>query len=326
MSEFKPKSFISEARDAVSSASYCPKKLTLLHAGIASAASLVVALLTYLLGTGIGETGGLGGIGFRSALETAQSMLEIGVSILGPFWSLGFVAAALRLARRQQATPRTLLSGFRQWAPALRLLLLEGLIYFAVVLVAMQIGSFLYMMTPFSAQITALTEQLVASGAVDSEALNQLIAALDYETLMSIFWSMLPFMAIPAVVVIIPLSYRLRLAEFVLMNEPQFGALYAILQSFRLMKKNCLRLLRLDLQFWWFYVLEILVQVLCYGDLILPLMGVELGMNGVLASFLFYALALVCQVGLYVWKKPQIITSYALFYDHLLPREAPEEM
>ena len=92
------------------------------------------------------------------------------------------------------------------------------------------------------------------------------------------------------------------------------------------MKKNCAKLFLLDLRFWWFYGLEIVVQLLCYADLLLPLVGVQLGMNGVLASFLFYALALVCQVGLYAWKKPEVFTSYSLFYDDLLSKAQPAAM
>ncbi len=325
MSISQPKNLISQAKEAVASASCCPKKLTLIHAGIAAAASLLTALLTYLLGTGIGETGGLSGISSRAALETAQSLIELAVSLLSPFWALGFVAAALQLARRETVTPKTLLQGLRYWAPALRMLMLQGIIYFCVILISVQIGSFVYMLTPFSAQLTALTEQLIAAGTLDTEALSQLLLELDYDALMRLFWGMVPFLFLPALVLMFLLSYRLRLAQFILMDHPELGALFAILQSFRLTKKNCLKLFRLDLHFWWFYALEVLVQVLCYGELILPLVGVVLDMNGVLASFLFYALALVCQVGLYVWKKPQIFASYALFYDHLLPQEPQEE-
>lgn len=320
------KSLVNEAKQAVSAASYCPKKLTALHTGISAAASLLVALLTYLLSTGIGDTAGLSGIGTRAALETAQSLLELTLSILAPFWSLGFVAAALNLARRQQAAPHTLLSGFRRWAPALRMLLLEGMIYFAITFAAIQLGSFLYTMTPFADPLNQILEQMADAGTTDTAALTQLLLELDDKELMGIFWTMIPFMALPALAVIIPVSYRLRLAQFILMDQPQAGALFALVLSFRLMKNNCMKLLQLDLRFWWFYALEIVVQILCYGDLLLPLVGVELGMDVVLASFLFYALALVGQAGLYVWKKPQVFTAYALFYDALLPKEQPAEM
>lgn len=319
------KSLMAEARQAVAEASYSPKKLTAIHAGISAAAALVVALLSYLLGTGIGDTGGLSGIGTRAALETAQSILELAVSVLSPFWALGFVAAALNMARRESTTPHTLLTGLHRWAPLLRLMLLEGVMVFGIMLLAMQVGSFLYTMTPFSNQLNELVEQLIASGATDTEALTQMLMDLDQEILMEIFWSILPFMVIPAAVVLIPLCYRLRLAQYILLDQPQAGAMFAMMLSFRLMKQQGWKLFGLDLRLWWFYGLEILVLALCYSDLLLELAGVPLGSNGVLLSFLFYALALACQVGLYVWKKPQVTTAYALFYDRLLPREESDE-
>lgn len=315
------KTYIYEAKDAVSAAAYCPKKLTAIHAGIAAGAGLLVALLSYLLSTGIGGTGGLGGIGTRAALETAQSILELAIAILAPFWSLGFVAAALQFARRQQVGPHTLLTGFRCWGPALRLMLLEGLLCFAVILVTMQAGSYLYLLSPFSAPLTALLQQAEALGITNLTAMIDLIAAQDQQVLRSITLSSLIFLGIPPLVVLIPLAYRLRLAQYILVDRPRLGAMFALMLSFKLTKHQCRKLFALDLRFWWFYALEILVQILCYSDLLLPLLGLELGMNGVLASFLFYALALVCQTGLYVWKKPQVLTSYALFFDHLLPTE-----
>lgn len=315
------KSLIHEARRAVSAASYCPKKLTAIHTGVSAGVGLLAALFTYLLSTAGGNAVGLGGIGTQAALETAQSVLQLATSILLPFWSLGFVAAAIHMARWQQATPHTLLEGFRRWAPALRMMILQGVIYFAITFATIQLGSFLYMMTPFAAPLNALLQQMADAGTVDTTALMQLLLELDPQELMTIFWTMLPFLAVPTLVVLLPVYYRMRLAQYLLMDQPRAGALISVLLSFRLMKKHCFQLFLLDLRFWWFYALEVLVQLLCYGDLLLPLMGVELGVNGLLASLLFYALALVCQVGLYVWRKPQIFTTYALFYEALLPKE-----
>lgn len=321
MSDFRPKNLISEAKDALSCASYNPKKLALLHTGIAAGVSLVVALLTYFLDIGIGNSGGLSGMSNRAMLETTQSVLQLLISVLSPFWVLGFIAAALSWAHRQQTTPRTLMSGLRRWGPALRMLILQGLIYFVVIFVAMQIGSVIYTMTPAAQELDALVGDLVAGGNADPDALTSLLENLDEATLMNILLGMLPFLLIPMVLLLIPVIYRLRLAQYVLMDQPQFGALYAILQSFRLTKGNCLNLFKLDIRYWWFYALEILVTVLAYGDILLPLLGVTLNMSTVTASIVFYVLTLGAQLALYTWKKPQIYTTYALFYDSLLPQE-----
>lgn len=318
-------SLLAEARQAVADASYCPKKLTAIHASISAAAALVVALLSYLLGTGIGDTGGLSGIGTRAALETAQSILDMAVSVLSPFWALGFVAAAMNMARRREFTPRSLLTGLRRWAPMLRLMLLEGVLVFGIMLVTMQIGSYLFLLSPLSAPFTAFFEEFAALSASDPAAAAELLLNLDPQMMQTIFWHGMPFLVIPTAAVLIPLAYRLRLAQYILLDQPQAGAMFAMLLSFRLMKKQGWKLFALDLRLWWFYGLEMLVVALCYGDLLLELTGVTLGGNGVLLSFLFYALALACQVGLYVWKKPQVMTAYALFYDRLLPREETQD-
>ena len=322
MSKKRPRDLIREASRMLSSASYCPKKLTAIHAGIAATVSLVVALLTYLLGIGIGETTGLGGISKLAALETAQTVLRVAIAIFGPFWSLGFIAAVIHLARGQAATPSTLLAGFHRWGAALRLMILETLIYCIATFSTMQLGAYIYALTSAADELFALMDQLVN---IDADALYNLLSTLDYNTVIRLFWGMLPFFFLLPLVVVILLSYRLRLAQYILMDDPRVGARLAVAISIRLTKKNCLRLFALDLRFWWFYLLEGLVQVVCYGDLLLPMFGVELGMNAALASFLFYILAMVCQVGLYAWQKPRVFTSYALFYDDLLPRQMPEQ-
>lgn len=315
------KALILQARQAVAESSCNPKKLTAIHAGVAAAAGLIVALLSYLLGTGIGDTGGLSGIGPRAVLETAQSALSLAVSVFSPFWGLGFVAVAMRLARRESAEPRTLLTGFQIWGPALRLTILEGLLCAAVIFVTMQAGTYLYLLSPLSASAAALLQQVAALNPTDSAALLDLMATLDQQTINAIAWSALPFLVIPPLAVLIPLSYRLRLAQYLLLDQPRRGAMAAIVLSFRLMKKNCLKLFTLDLRLWWFYALEVLVLLLSYGDMLLPLAGVASENNGVLLTFLFYTLALICQFGLYIWQKPQVMASYVLFYEGLLPKE-----
>lgn len=327
MSNFRPKLLFAAGKDAVAGASYSPKKLMLLHAGISAGVGFLIALLTYFLDLGMAQAGGLSGMTHLAVLETVQMLLSSLLSILSPFWALGFVAAAIRLARRETAMPHSLLTGLRRWAPALRMLLTQGLIYIGVMTVFAEIGSFIYMLTPLFQPFNDLMQQLSISGTADIEALQNLLLEMDFDALLNMALTMGCFLFLPGLIVIVLLSYRMRLAPYLLMDEPRCGAVYAILMSFRLTKKHSWELFRLDLHFWWFYLLDGVIAVLCYGELILPLMGVNLGIDPVLASFLFYALALALQVGLYVWQKPQIFATYALFYDALLPRqeEEPEE-
>ena len=324
MSISHSKMLIRSAKEAVAAASYCPRKLTAIHAGAAAGASILVTVLSLLLRSGISDAGGLSGIGTAALFQTAQSLLEILLSLLLPFWSMGFTAAAVHLARQQRATPHTLLTGLRRWGPALRLMILEAVIYFMVMLAAVQLGSMLYTMTPFSAQFQEVMQPLLVSGNTDPQAMMELMLSLDAHTLLQIFLTMRPFTVLPAVVVLVYVSYRLRLAQFILMDEPRVGAMYAVLMSFRLMRRKVGKLLRLDLRYWWFYALDLLLLAVCYGELALPHLGVTLPLDPALVSFLFYVAAMAGQMVLYVWKQPQVMTTYALFYEDLLPTEEPQ--
>ena len=324
MSKFQPKQFISAGRQAVASASYDPKKLTLIHAGISAAVGFLVALMSYLLSESMDQVGGLSGMSHLAALETAQTLLESLLSILSPFWALGFMACAVRWVRGADPTPGTLLTGLRRWGPALRMMLLQGLLYVGVMMLCGQIGSFVFMLTPAFTQLQELLLPLQNADLTQLDSVEQLLLGLDFDTLLHIALTMFPFIFLPGLILVVLLAYRMRLAPYILMDEPRCGAVFAVLLSFKLTRRHTLELFRLDLNFWWFYALETVIVALCYGELFLPLLGLELGINPILASFIFYALALVCQVGLYVWQKPNIFATYALFYDGLLPRDAEE--
>ena len=324
MSKFQPKQFITAGRQAVASASYDPKKLTLIHAGISAAAGFLVTLMSYLLSLGMDQVGGLSGMSYLAALETAQTILEVLISILGPFWALGFMACAVRWVRGADPTPGNLLTGLRRWGPALRMMLLQGFLYVGVMMLCGQIGSFVFMLTPAFAQLEALLLPLQNADLTQLDSVEQLLLSMDLDTLLHIAMTMIPFIFLPGLILVILLAYRMRLAPYILMDEPRCGAVFAVLLSFKMTKRHTLELFRLDLNFWWFYALEALIALLSYGELFLPLLGLELGISPVLASFIFYALALLCQVGLYVWQKPNVFAAYALFYDGLLPRDTEE--
>jgi uncharacterized membrane protein len=155
---------------------------------------------------------------------------------------------------------------------------------------------------------------------MDVQAVTDTLLALDQAVIMDIFWTMIPFILLPIALVLIFLSYRMRLAQYILLDHPRVGSIFALMCSFRMMKKQGWKLFWLDLRLGWYYVLNLLLAMLCYGELLLPLVGVS-AEGGMLLTFLFYALALVGQLGLYVWQKPQVMTAYALFYEALLPKD-----
>ena len=105
-----------QAKDALASASYNPRKLALIHGGVMLGISLLITLVNFLLSKQIDSATGLSGLGTRTTLGTIQSILQIANTVLMPFWEIGFLAAAVNMVRKEQTGPRTLLSGFHRLA------------------------------------------------------------------------------------------------------------------------------------------------------------------------------------------------------------------
>ncbi len=310
------------ASERLAQARYNPRKLVLLHTGAALVLTTLLTVLNFILTRKIDTTGGLSGIGSRAILETVQTMLQYASTVLLPFWELGIVAAAIGLARGQETGPKTLLEGFRRFFPALRMFLLRLVLYFVVAMVCINISITLFTLTPLARPMLELLEPIL-SGSNGTLNLDQILAQMPAEEMLR---AMMPIWAIFAVlyaIIMLPLHYRLRLAEFVLMDAPKPGAIAALRESSQMMRHNRWKLFRLDLGFWWFYLLQGVVALLCYGDILVDWAGIELPVTADARFFLFYAAYVLCQLALYVFAWGKVQTTYAAYYDALLQYNAP---
>lgn len=301
-----------EADRRLSGASYDPRKLILIYAGATAVLMLVVTVLNYVLQHQIEGTGGLSGLGMRSVLETAAQVLQMAVNLVVPFWSAGFAYTVLRLARGQEFGPKSLLEGFKHFGPVLRLLLYRTLLYFAICFACVYLSLQVFLLTPLAEPLMELLEPFATVTTAEAELL------LDDAAWLAIEQAMIPWLAIFALMLIVlaaPTFYGLRLADFALMDDPQAGAMMAVRRSRAMMKGSKLSLFKLDMGFWWFYLLDGLTMVLCYSDLLLTLLGVELPFNADLAYFVTYVLYLAAQTALYVWAKGKVECTYALGYE-----------
>ncbi len=294
------------------------RKLVLLSTGAAAVVSLLVSLLNFLLAGQIAETGGLAGLGLRSALSTVQSVLSMAVSFVLPFWALGYTAAVLKLARREQTSYGVLFTGFRRFFPALRLLLLKGLLYMALCMVCIYAGSMVLSLTPLATPLYALLLPLMEAGS--EQAMMEAFNAIDPDVLTRAMLPMLIGSGVLCLAVCIPVSYRLRMADMRMMDDAPCGALAAMLISSHIMKGNCRALFKLDLRFWWFYLGEALVAALAWSDVLLPTLGIALPVSADGVFFLSYTLSLGLQLGLHVYARNRIQVTYATVYDSLLPQ------
>lgn len=294
------------------------RMLVLISAGASAGAALVVSLLTFLLDGQIAQTGGLGGLGLRSVLSTVQSLLSMGVGLLLPFWHLGYVSAVLKLSRRESAAPHTLLDGFRRFWSALRLLFLKEFIYMGAILLCIYVGSAFFSLTPLAAPLYEVMLPMLSQS-----------TAPDAATQAAILEAMIP-MAIGVLalccIVLIPLSYRFRMAEFRLMDDSTCGARMALRDSSRMMRRNRFALFRLDLNFWWFYLAQGIVVLLGYGDILLSVLRIELPFSHGTAFFLFYVIGLLAQLVLYYYTQNFVEVTYAKAYDALRnpPAQPPQ--
>ena len=295
------------AEDALGVAQCSPKRLVLIHTAVGMSVGLALSIITYVLDLGIAQTGGLSGIGNRTVLETIQSILSMASTILLPFWEIGYIFAALQFARRQSADTTSLYHGLRHWGAVLRTMVLRGAILALFMFVGSQIISAIYLLTPAGMPLLNLSMELQQGG--DPYAL------LENPENMAIVMQFMPFFLLGMMLMLIPGLYLLRFADYAVMDHPELGALYAILVSFHMTRRHFKALLKLDLRFWWYYVLELMVVVISYGHMILDIAGIDIGIGGDTAMFVFYIVSLAGQLGLYVWKKNTIFTTYALAYD-----------
>ncbi len=291
------------------------RRILLIYIGISLGLSLITAGFSLFFSNQIAGTGGLGNIGLRSILSTGQSVLPWVQMIVNACLGLGYHIAILCIVRNFEATPQTLLSGFRNFFPMLRLLLIQGFLYFGVLLAAAYLSSFIFLATPFSRPFMELMEPMLSSLSVMDQTLvlDEATLLASMETMIPMFYIMIPVLAI----LLIPLFYKLRMATFALADEPRRGALHALSKSRFLMRRNRFALFRLDLTMWWFYLGELAIGLVCYGDMLLPLLGISLPFSATASYYIFFLLSMLMQVALYYFCMNRVYTVYAVAYDAL---------
>ena len=313
MEKLNGKKIIAQARERLQGVNTQP--LVLLHTGVTVGAAFVIMLLQYLLAEGIGNTGGLSGMGMRSVLETAQLVLQWANTLLLPFWSLGFLYVALLWAREAQADKRDLLAGFRRVGPYLGLMLNRAILTILVLVVSINISSVIYMMTPAADRILELAESFG-----NTDQMYDYLYSLDMEQIMVLLRSMIPMMVIGCVlasVLLIPLLYRFRMGEYVILDQKGIRGIGAMILSAALLRRRRWQLFKLDLRFWWYYGLKLLCTVLLYGDMILETVGVVLPVGSGMAYVLTYVLYLGGLFAVEISFRPRVETAYACAYEQL---------
>lgn len=300
----------------LAAADYDPRRLALIHTGVAAAAGLMIVLMDFVVNHYMENTGGLSGIGMRSVLETIQATLQYIRNLAAPFWQFGFVYAMLQISRGEQARPKSLLEGFRQFGAVLRLRLSQGMIYLGIMVGGLYLCSYLFVMTPYAQPMMEMLEPMVSEN-VTMEQLEAAVLQMPMEQLMQVAMPFFIMFGILALLVGLFLFYCFRMADYIVLEQPRITAVRAMFFSTRMTKKNRFALLRLDLSFWWFYGLSAVCILLGYLDYLLPLVGVTLPVSADAAWLLCYILGLLAQLALYWYAYSYVQTTYACAYDVL---------
>lgn len=317
MENLAPKALKQEAQRRLDSAAVNPRSLILLNTGVTVGLGLLVNGLNYLLSHQIGSTGGLSGLGMRSVLQTLQTLLSYAASLFTPFWTAGLLFCLIGMVRNQQVGPRSMLEGFRRFPRLLSFTLLVGLAAILLVMPIVYLGSTIYMFTPLSLSFTNSIEQLLNSGALAISNGEIDLSTIPPEVLMQGVLPMVLILLAIAIPVFLFLSYSLHMGPYLIMTDSVRGGFQAFLTSLHLMRGNRRKLFKLDLSYWWFYVLEGLAVCVLYLDTIFAAFGIVPPMNPTGLYFLLLTVYSVAELVLHYWKKAQRDTAFVLAYEQI---------
>lgn len=305
MANLSPSVLRSRAEDCLRAAKQ-PKRLVLLHTAIALGSALMVSVLQYLLSQGIAGTGGLSGMGVRAALSTVQSLLSALVTVLLPFWEIGLIRVARGWVKGEPVTLTTALEGFRRWVTVLGASVIVSVLYLVIGIALMYFSVTVFLLTPFSQPLLALLP-------TDPEK-----TVMIPELMQQISQEMLPIFVIFAVLFLPSAAFIAictRFSDYAVMDGSP--SLRAVVQSCRITLCRFWQVLKLDLSYWWYYLGILLCLAVSWADAWLPLLGINLPLNGDLAYFLCTLLGALAQ-GVLLWQcEAKRLTVYSLAYDAL---------
>ena len=291
------------------------KKLLLIYCGVICALTLGVPALDLFLSDQIGTTGGLAGMRLRTVLQTIREILNLVNQFFGYFWSAGFVIAMMAMVLGREPQTRDLTGGFRRFFRVLGHIAFEFLFVVILMAAAVNLAAMLFSMSPQGGalvrELTAITSNpnlLTPEGLLNVDLIPMdLLAAIT-----------LPMLTITMVIflpVYIWLSYGFRLSLYLLLDGTAPSAFHSRFLSLRLMRGHKWSMVKLDLSFWWYYLLVTVITAVGYLDVILSLAGIPLPMEETVMFFATIAAYCVLITALSLWKKAQVEASYVLAYE-----------
>lgn len=265
------------------------RKLVLVYCGVLALLSLGGNALMLLVDAQMEGTGGLGGLGMRSVLQTIEEALYYGTAFFGPFWAAGFAYSMLHMVRGRAPELKDLTQGFRRFGRILGATLYQVLLSISMVLATATITALLTAPLVKDPVHATLAETLVVDGV----------------------WLVI-FLTI-----FIRILYSFRMSVYLMMDR-QIGGVASLFLSRRLMRGHKRRLFRLDLSYWWYYLLGMIFSVVGYLDAIFMVLGIELPVDPTVLFFGTMIVYFVLNTALSLWKKCEVDAACMLFYEEVM--------
>lgn len=290
-----------------------PRKVIQAYAGITLLLGLLVAAGDWFLSQRLADTSGLSGMDQNTLLSTLQLTLPVVQMLALICLDFGYLHAMMRIARGQYADHTDLKEGFRRFGPILRATVLEYLLLFVLGFALLYPCILIFMVMPFSVPFWQLATELDPS-AMTAMVLDEATTAALTRSMIPLFIMFFGFFYIAAA----PLLYHLRLTRYILLDQ-RCGAIRAMLTSFRLMRRNCFRFLKVDLSLWWYHLPVFLLGLLPSCSLLLPYLDITLPWPADLSYYLLYGISLLGTSAVYYLARNKVALTYVKAYDSLRP-------
>ena len=299
--------------------------LVLVYCVALAVLSLGSSGLNLLLDSQIGQTGGLDGMGLRAVLGTVEEILYYVNMLFGPFWSAGFLYAMLGMVRGGRPRLGDLTGGFRRFGRVLGHMAFQFLVLFGLLVASVNLAAILFSFSSWGAEFEALMLPVLEDpNLITPEGLVN-VDLIPVEAMSAALMPMLVLTAVIFIPVYLYLSLGFRMSVYLVMDQPIGGA-QAHFLSMRLMRGHKWQILKLDLRYWWYYLLGFAAAGVGYLDQILPMVGLNLPMDANALYFVTMGAYFLLSMGLSLWKKCEVDAAHILAYEAIAcPENAAAE-
>ncbi len=266
------------------------RKLVFQHAAVSSALMLILSLVGLWVNSSIADTQGLDGVGTAAALQSMYTVVMLAANVLLPFWQAGILYTSIRVVRRQNTEFSMLTQGFRRVAPLAGFYGMLMLIFFGVAMACLNLLIVPFMCVPVPEELQSAMEMLDYTDVAQMEVFY----AEHYGEMMRYSMPLVIVLACVYGLVAVPLLYRFRMCNYLLMEDERAGVMASFGISSRMTKGERKNLFLLDLSFWWYHLLTVLISLIIYVPDFLNDIGVNLPVNYETANLLAYIVYIIC--------------------------------